>query len=357
MEFQNTKLDIKKTDSSRIKEVDFNNLSFGKHYTDHMMICDYKDGEWQNPKIKPYGPMQMEPSAKVFHYGQAVFEGMKAFKDENDKVWLFRPEQNFKRINKSSKRMAIPEFPKDYFFKSLLTLLDLDREWIKKGEGRSLYIRPFVIATENQVSAAPSTDYRFMIICSPATAYYSTPVKVLFAQEYSRSADGGVGFVKAAGNYGAQFYPTNLAKEKGYQQVVWTDANTHEYLEEAGTMNVFFRIKDKLITAPTGDRILDGITRKSLLDLAKRDDVDVEVRRVTVKEVVEAAKNGDLKEMFGAGTAATIAHISGFEYDETYYDIADIDDKDSFAVKFKNELQDIQYNRAEDPFDWRFEVK
>ncbi|PZD79597.1 branched-chain amino acid aminotransferase [Mesonia sp. K7] len=352
MNLQDVELDITLNNASRIDQVDFDNLVFGKHYTDHMLICDYVDGQWQTPKITPYGPMQMQPSSKVFHYGQAVFEGMKAFKDDQDKVWLFRPEDNFKRINISSKRMAIPEFPKEYFFSGLKKLLELDHKWVQKGQGNSLYIRPFAMAIENGVSAAPSNAYRFMIICCPAKAYYSEAIKVLIAQEYSRSADGGVGFAKAAGNYGAQFYPTNLAREKGYQQIIWTDAKTHEYLEEAGTMNIFFRIGDKLITAPTSDRILDGITRKSLIDLARHKGVEVEVRRIKVSEIVEAHQNGLLKEIFGTGTAATIAKISGFEYDNKLYDLPEVENP--YSVRFKKALQDIQYNRSEDPFNWRF---
>jgi len=355
METKNTTIEITKTERSRIDKVDFDNLAFGKHYADHMMICDYKDGKWQKPQVLPYGPMSMEPSAKVFHYGQAVFEGMKAFKDDNDKVWLFRPEDNFKRINISAERLAIPAFPKEYFFEALETMLKLDKDWIKKGQGNSLYIRPFVIGTENGVSASPSDEYRFMIICCPAKAYYSSPVKVTIAQKYSRSADGGVGYAKAAGNYAAQFYPTNLAKEKGYQQVIWTDANTHKYLEECGTMNVFFRIEDKLVTAPTNDRILDGVTRKSIIALAESEGVDVEVRRVEVAEIVEASKNGTLKEIFGAGTAATIVPFLGFDFDDHYYELPKMED--SYGTKFKKMLQDIQYNRAEDKFNWKHEVK
>lgn len=345
-----TKLDIIKAKTSKIDQVDFNNLEFGKINSDHMMYCDYIDGEWQTPKIVPYGPMEFEPSAKVFHYGQAVFEGMKAFKDENDQVWLFRPEQNFERINKSSKRLAIPEFPKDYFFNSLTKLLEIDQEWIKKGEGNSLYIRPFVIATENGVSASEASRYRFMIITCPSQAYYNKPIKVTFAQEYSRAADGGVGFAKAAGNYAAQFYPTKLAKAKGYDQIIWTDASSHEYLEEAGTMNIFFRIGDKLLTAPTNDRILDGVTRKSIIQLAKDNNFEIVVDKVSVKEIVQAAKDGELKEIFGAGTAATVVRIEGFEYDGTYYELPTIDEP--YGNFFKKTLQDIQYNRADDPHSW-----
>lgn len=354
MDELNTTIEITKASTSKIKDVDFENLSFGKHYTDHMMICDYVDGAWENPKIVPYGPMEMEPSAKVFHYGQAVFEGMKAYKDEQDKIWLFRPDENQKRINISSKRLAIPEFPKEYFMESLEALLKIDHEWIRKGEGNSLYIRPFVFATENGVSASPSTQYRFMIICSPASAYYNSAVKVLIEQHYSRSSDGGVGFAKAAGNYGAQFYPTKLAQEKGYQQVIWTDSSTHEFLEEAGTMNVFFRVGDKLLTAPTGDRILDGVTRKSIIALAEDQGIEVIQERVKVKEILQAAKDGTLKEIFGSGTAATIVQIAGFEYEGVFHELPEIENP--YSLLLKTTLQNIQTNRGEDKFGWRKEI-
>ncbi len=348
------KISVKRAEATRINEVDFDNLVFGKSFTDHMFECDFKDGEWQNPTIRPYGPLTISPAAKVFHYGQAVFEGMKAYKDESGKVFLFRPEENFKRINKSSARMAIPEFPRDLFFEALHKLIELDRDWVKPGVGNSLYIRPFAMATEAGVSASPSSEYKFMILLSPVNAYYSGDVKVVIAETYSRSADGGVGFAKAAGNYGAQFYPTNLAREKGFQQVIWTDSNEHKYLEEAGTMNVFFRINDTLITAPISDRILDGVTRKSVIDLAKRSGIPVDIRKIEVSELLTASSNGSLKEIFGAGTAAVISPVSAFGYKEDIYELPA--NEDSYAARFKRELMDIQYNRAEDPFEWRYEL-
>lgn len=346
---------VEKVTTSKINQVDFNNLDFGKQFSDHMFECDFIDGTWQNPTIKPFGNITISPGAKVFHYGQAVFEGMKAYKDENDKVWLFRPIENFKRINKSSKRLAIPEFPEEFFFEGLETMLNLDKDWVKKGEGNSLYIRPFVIATECGVAAAPSSEYKFMILLSPVQAYYKGEVKVVIAQTFSRAADGGVGAVKAAGNYAAQFYPTNLAKEQGFQQVIWTDANEHKYLEEAGTMNVFFRINDTLITAPNNDRILDGITRKSVISLAEIEGITMEVRRITITELIKASKDGSLKEIFGSGTAAVISPVSAFSYDHETYNLPEVND--SYATQFKKKLMDIQYNRAEDPFHWRYEVK
>jgi branched-chain amino acid aminotransferase len=349
----NKNLEITKIETSKINTVDFENLDFGHLFTDYMFECDFKNGEWQTPKVLPYQPLTIDPSARVFHYGQAVFEGMKAYKDDNDKVWLFRPEDNFHRINASAKRMAIPEFPKDYFFEGLTTLLELDNDWIKKGFGNSLYIRPFVIATEPAISASPAQEYKFLIICSPAKAYYSGEVRVLIAEEFSRSANGGIGFAKAAGNY-AQFYPTALANKKGYQQIIWTDADTHTFLEEAGTMNIFFRINDKLVTAPISDRILDGITRKSLIQLAEDNDIEVEIRQITVKEIKEAAKSGELKEVFGSGTAAVINLISAFEHAEEVFELPKQDH--SYATLLKQKLMDIQYNCTEDVHGWTYEA-
>lgn len=348
-------IDFVKAPDSKIDAIDFENLSFGHIFTDHMMLCDYENGEWQTPKIRPYGPIELEPAAKVFHYGQAVFEGMKAFKDEEDQIWLFRPKENFDRLNKSSKRLAIPEFPEDYFFPALEALLKIEKDWIKKGFGNSLYIRPFVIATEAGVLASPSSKYKMMIICSPAKSYYTGEVRVKFSEHFSRAADGGVGYAKAAGNYGAQFYPTALAKEEGFQQIVWTDANSHQFLEEAGTMNIFFRINDTLVTAPTNDRILDGVTRKCIITLAGDNDIPVEVRRVPVEEIVEAAREGTLKEIFGTGTAATINPVSGFGFKGEKYELPKLEN--SYASFLKEELMKIQYNLAEDKYGWRYLVK
>jgi branched-chain amino acid aminotransferase len=355
MTLNNTiEIDIVKASSSKIASVDFENLTFGNIFTDHMLICDFKDGAWQKPIITPYEPFLIDPSAKVFHYGQAIFEGMKAYKDENDDVWLFRPDENFKRFNKSAKRMAMPEVPENIFMEGLKTVVDLDREWVKKGLGNTLYLRPFMIATGHGVIAQPSSEYRFMIILSPAKSYYSGEVKVIIAEHYSRAANGGIGAAKAAGNYSAQFYPTKLANEKGYQQIIWTDDATHTKLEEAGTMNVFIRINDTLYTAPTSERILDGVTRKSLIELAQRDGLNVEVRSVLVEELVNAAQDGSLKEIFGAGTAAVVSPIVAFAYQGTEYQLPKIEN--SFALQLKEDLTKIQYKLAEDTFGWTVKI-
>jgi len=350
-----TQIAIEKATTSKISEVDFNNLPFGQIPTDHMFVCDYKDGKWQQPKIMPYQNISLDPSAKIFHYGQSVFEGMKAYKDTNDQIWLFRPLDNQKRINISSERLAMPSFPEDYFMDGLKTLLKIDSEWIPQTKGSSLYVRPFVFATGNGFHASPSDEYKFVIACSPSGPYFSGKVKVLIEEKYSRSANGGVGFAKAGGNYAGQFYPTQLAIKKGYQQVIWTDDNTHEYIEEAGAMNIFVRIGDTLLTAPTSDRILDGITRKSVIEIAKDEGIPVEVRKIRVTELVEASKNGTLKEMFGAGTAAVISPISGFGHRDKDYDLPEVEN--NYASRFKKRITDIQYNRAEDKFGWRFLVK
>ena len=354
MEITTNNIIVEKTKQSKITEVDFNNLPFGSIYSDHMMVCDYKNGAWETPKIVPYQPLSLDPSAKIFHYGQSVFEGMKAYKDEEKNIWLFRPLENHARINKSSKRLAMPEFPEDYFMDGLKTLLQTDEEWIPQSKGSSLYIRPFVFATGRGFHASPSDEYKFIICTAPSGAYFSGKVKVLIEEKYSRSANGGVGFAKAGGNYAGQFYPTQLAIEKGYQQVIWTDDNKHEYIEEAGAMNVFVRIKDTLITSPTSDRILDGITRKSILDIAKDEGISTEVRKISVTEVVTAAKNGDLKEMFGAGTAAVISPIAGFGFQDSDYDLPVMEN--SYASRLKKRITDIQYNIAEDKFGWRYKV-
>ncbi len=347
-------IDIVKVPSSKIESIDFENLAFGNVFTDHMFYCDCIDDVWQKPQIVPYEPFLLDPSAKVFHYGQAIFEGMKAYKDENDAVWLFRPDQNFERFNHSAKRMAMPEVPEAIFMEGLKVIVDMERNWVKKGIGNTLYIRPFMIATGTGVIAAPSNQYRFMIILSPAKSYYSGEVKVIIADHYSRAANGGIGAAKAAGNYSAQFYPTKLANEKGYQQIIWTDDASHTKLEEAGTMNVFFRINDTLYTAPTSERILDGVTRKSIIDLAKKEGFKVAVQSVLVSELVAASKNGSLKEIFGTGTAAVVNPIVGFSFEDIYYELPTIEN--SVALQLKEKLTKIQYKLEEDTFEWTVKV-
>ncbi|MGD1945106.1 MAG: branched-chain amino acid aminotransferase [Croceivirga sp.] len=354
MEVQSNNITVEKSKATKIHEVDFNNLTFGSVYTDHMLVADFKNGIWNVPKIVPYQPLTLDPASKIFHYGQSIFEGMKAYKDENGHVWLFRPLDNHSRLNTSAQRMAIPEIPQDYFMDGLKALLELEKDWIPTQPGSSMYIRPFMFASGTGFHASPADEYKFMIALAPSGAYFSGKVKVLIEETYARAANGGVGYAKAGGNYAAQFYPTKLAAEKGYQQVIWTDDHHHEYIEEAGAMNIFVRIGDTLLTAPTSDRILDGITRKSILELASFMGIKTEVRKVKVSEVVDAAQNGSLKEMFGAGTAAVISPISGFGYQGMDYELPQLDK--SYAEVLRKSITDIQYNRAEDSFGWRQKV-
>ncbi len=345
---------IKKIESSRINSVDFENLNFGAVFSDHMFTCDYVDGNWINPEIIPYQPISVSPASRVFHYGQACFEGMKAFKDDNNNVWLFRPTENYNRIIKSSVRLAMPKFPKELFFEGLNALLKMDAQWIKTGIGNSLYIRPFIFASEGTINATEACEYKFMIICAPASSYYSGDVKVKIEKSFSRAAKGGVGYAKAAGNYAAQFYPTRLAIDEGYQQIIWTDSSTHQYIEEAGTMNLFFRIEDKLLTAPTSDSILDGITRKSLIQIAKDKGIDVEVRPIKVDELIDAANSGTLIEIFGSGTAVVVLPIVGFGFENKKFDLPKVEN--SWASILKNELNGIQYNLIDDPYNWTVKI-
>ena len=347
-------LKIQAVKTSGIGSIDFDNLSFGKIFTDHIFRCDYMDGVWQNPIIKPNEPIQLKSSAKIFHYGQSIFEGMKAYKDKSGNIFLFRPQENWKRLNISARRLMMPKISEELFMEGLENLLKIDADWIPNSEGSSLYIRPFMFASGDGLHASPADSYTFIIAAAPSGAYFSGKVKVLIEEKYARAANGGVGYAKAGGNYAAQFYPTQLAIEKGYNQVIWTDDHSHEFLEEAGAMNIFIRIGDVLITSPTNDRILDGITRKSILQIAKDHGLKVEVRKISVNEVVSAAKEENLKEMFGSGTAAVISPIACFGYQGVDYELPTI--SNSYASLLKKKITDIQTNQSEDPYGWRIKV-
>ena len=347
-------IEIQHIEKSKIDSVDFDNLPFGSVFSDHMLECDFVDGEWKTPVIKPYSPISLDPSSKIFHYGQSIFEGMKAYKDTDENTLLFRPLENFKRLNKSAERLMIPAIPEAIFMDGLKTLLEIDNQWIPTNEGSSLYIRPFIFASGNGFHASPANAYKFIICTAPSGAYFAGEIKVLIEEKYARAANGGVGFAKAAGNYAAQFYPTQLAIEKGYNQVIWTDGNTHQYIEEAGAMNIFIRINDTLITSPTSDRILDGITRKSIIQIANDLGLTMEVRKITVSEVIVAAQAGSLQEMFGAGTAAVISPIAGFGYQNTDYELPKLEE--SYASLLKKTITDLQTNKTEDPYGWRVQL-
>tara|TARA_B100000686_G_C16805244_1_gene989534 strand:- start:10130 stop:11182 length:1053 start_codon:yes stop_codon:yes gene_type:complete len=348
---------IEKNTNPKINQINFNEIQFGEIFSDHMFVCDYKNNKWNTPKIVPYQDLLISPSANGLHYGQAVFEGMKAYKDAKNKIWLFRPKENWARINKSCERLEISLIPENIFIDGIKTLVSIDSKWVQPGKGNSLYIRPFVFANQNCIQASPSKEFKFLIICTPAKSYYNEEqdFNVLIAEKYSRAASGGVGYAKAAGNYAASFYPTKLAQNKGFDQIIWTDANSHQYIEEAGTMNIFVRINNSLITSPTNDRILDGITRKSIIQIAKDKGINVEIRPIKVKELIDSFNDGTLKELFGAGTAVVVCPITSFGYKEKKYKLPFI--KESYANILKDALTSIQYNSTKDPHNWRVSVE
>jgi len=347
---------IEKIAESKFNDSVFESEVFGKNFTDHMLVAKYKDGKWDEPKIMPYGALEFTPAAMAFHYGQAIFEGMKAYKNENDEVFIFRPDRNFERFNLSAERLNMPTVPEEIFMDGIKTIVDLDRQWVPKNYGTSLYIRPTMFATEEAISARASNEYMFVVLLAYAPAYYSKPLTVKIADFYSRSAQGGVGFAKCAGNYAASFYPTTQAQKDGYDQVIWTDSIEHKYIEEAGTMNVMVRIGDKLLTAPTSERILNGVTRDSLLTLAKDSGIDVEVRPIAVQEMYDAHKNGQLKEVFGCGTAVVVNAYNAVGFGDERVEVKLLSDEDSYAVQLKKKLNEIQYGLVEDPYGWRVKV-
>jgi len=351
----NADIKIEKTKNSRVTDYDVNDVPFGKCFSDHMFIAEYADGKWHKASISPYQDMPMSYAMSALHYGQAIFEGMKAYKSTTGEVSIFRPLENFNRINKSAIRMAMPEIPEEIFMGGLIELLKLDSAWIPTSDTGSLYIRPFLIATDEAIGVKPSETYKFVIITCPAGKYYTEPIKVLIETNYIRAVEGGIGFVKAAGNYGRSMYPTRLAQQKGYQQLIWTDGKTHSFLEESGTMNLMFVIGDTLVTPALSDTILAGITRKSVLALARDWGMKVEERKVSIVEIIEAHKNGLLKEAFGVGTAATIAQIIGIGYIDDYYELPPIEER-LFSPKMDDALRNIRKGKAEDKFNWMFKI-
>ena len=344
-------INVRKTSKSRISELDMKDIGFGKHFSDHMFVADYVDGKWSEMNIVPYDKIPFNPSASMMHYGQAIFEGMKAYKNDKDEAFLFRALDNFKRINISAERMAMPLIPKDVFMDGLLELLKIDRDWIPVVDGSSLYIRPLYIATDEYIGVKPSDSYKLIIITTPVSQYYNEPVKVLVETKYIRAVEGGVGYVKASGNYGRSLLPTKLAQQKGYQQIIWTDAKHHRFVEESGTMNVMFVINNVLVTPPLGDTILAGITRDSVLTLARGWGMKVEERKISIDELIEAHQKGTLQEAFGTGTAATIAHISLFGFEDKQYPLPPITEN-LFSKKVSKELDGIKKGKIKDKYNW-----
>jgi branched-chain amino acid aminotransferase len=346
---------IKRVAQSRIREIDFNNIPFGKVYSDHMFVADYKGKEWKNFQIVPYEYMTISPASPAIHYGQSIFEGMKAYKNQQGEALTFRPLDNYKRLNLSGHRLCMPHLPEEVFMEGLSALLNLDKDWIPSALGTSLYVRPFIFAADEYIGIRPSDDFKFMIITCPVGAYYSAPVKVKIETHYSRAMEGGTGGVKAAGNYAGALYPAKLAQDKGYHQLIWTDAKTHTYIEESGTMNVMFIIDDTLITAPVGDTILPGITRDSVLTLAREWGLQVEERKLAVTELIDAITTGRLKEAFGTGTAATIAHIELIGYEGVDYTLPEVSGRE-FSNKVLTTLDDIRLGKVADTYNWVYKI-
>ena len=348
-------INITKVITSKINEISLENIPFGKYFTDHMLEADYQDGEWKNVEIKPYQPLLLEPSIAALHYGQAIFEGMKAYRSKQGEVLVFRPEENMKRFNKSAVRMCMPEVPEEIFLGGLKQLIQLDNAWVPEKDGCSLYIRPFMFATDEYVGVSPSTTYKFIIFNCPVGSYYSKPLRVRVETEYIRSAKGGVGFAKNAGNYGSSLFATQKAMQAGYDQIIWTDAATHQYVEEAGTMNLMFMVGGSLVTAPTGDTILDGVTRKSVIQIAKDWGIDVQERQLSVKELVSGILDGSVTEAFGAGTAAVIAPIQTIGFEGKDYQLPDKKESD-FSSKVFTEINQIRLGEIEDSRGWVWKV-
>lgn len=344
-------LSVQQVAQSRIQEVDFDNLVFGRTYSDHMFVSDYDGKNWVNHRVLPYDVLPLSPATSALHYGQAIFEGLKAYKNEAGEVLVFRPDENLKRLNNSAVRMCMPELPEEIYFQGLNELMRLDADWVPQRENMSLYIRPFMFATDAYIGLQPSETYRFMIFTCPVGAYYSEPVRVKIETHYTRAVAGGTGFAKAAGNYAGSLYPAKLAKQAGYHQLIWTDALTHRYIEEAGTMNVMFVMDDTLITPPTGDTVLPGITRKSVLELVSDWGIRVEERRIEVAEVIEGLKNGQIKEAFGVGTAATISPISLIGYDGEDYPVP-TPETEALSGRILKELNALRYGHKADLRGW-----
>ena len=355
MEVDIFQTNIQLTKNSRLPQVNWDNLPFGKLFSDHMFTMDFDNGNWSKPRIMPYGNISLSPANSAIHYGQSCFEGMKAHRNLNGDVVLFRPYENARRFNRSNKRMCIPEINEEVFVNSILELISIDKKWVPQNLDHSLYIRPFIFATDPYIGIKPSDSYKFMIFTCPVGSYYSEPVSVKVETQYSRAVQGGTGFSKAAGNYAAALYPAMLAAKQGFRQLIWTDAKEHKYIEEAGTMNVLFVIDNVLVTPIVGDTILNGITRKSVVDIAKDWGMEVQERKIEVQEVFEALKDGSLTEAFGAGTAATIAPISNISLKGENFTIPESRDN-HFHTKVLKYLSEYKMGIHPDKFNWLVKV-
>ncbi len=341
---------ITKTSQSKISTTDFSNIPFGKTFSDHMYLVEYSDGAWGTPEIKPIENLSIHPGNLAWHYGQAIFEGMKATRDKQGNPLLFRPEMHVERLNKSAVRMCMPELPKEMFLDAIRTLVRLESKWIPKEDGSALYLRPLMFASDEYIGVRASENYTFLIFAMPVGPYYPKPVSLKAEETYIRAAQGGVGEAKTAGNYAASLYPAMLAKKAGYDQVMWLDSKEFKYIQEVGTMNIFFVIGDRVITPITNGTILKGITRDSIIHILRSKDIVVEERLISIDEVVKANEEGQLHEVFGSGTAALVAVVNRIGYKGVDFNL----DVDTYKVApmLKETINGIRNKSIPDSFGW-----
>jgi len=345
---------INKIEKSKVDTLDFNNIPLGKTFTDHMFICDYENGAWVNPRIEPLHLIPTHPAAMALHYGQAIFEGMKATLDTNGTPMLFRPEKNAARLNFSASRMGMPDFPEDLFVEGLKQLVAIDHNWIPPQEGSALYLRPFMYADEAFIGMRAATQYKFIIMASPSQPLFFKPVRLYAETKFIRAAHGGTGEAKAAGNYAAAVQPTEMAKQKGYDQVLWLDARDFNYIQEVGTMNIFFKINGEFITPSLDGCILAGITRMSVIEFLRHRGYKVTERPIHINEIIEASNNGSLEEAFGTGTAVGITMIEEIGYKDSTIEVSD-----AFPVAqmLLDTLNGVRSGLMEDELNWMLKIE
>lgn len=346
-----SRIHVQRTQQSRLPELDFNDIPFGKVFSDHMFVADYRDGAWADFRIVPFGPISMHPASAVLHYAQTIFEGMKASKNLDGVPMLLRPEMHAKRINASAERMMMPPFPEDMFVQALHELIALDADWIPPQEGSAMYVRPFMFSTDEYIGVRPSQTYRFIIFTCPVGPYYSKPVKLKVEQHYVRAVPGGTGEAKAGGNYAASLRPAYEAQQEGFDQVVWMGGPEMKNIQEVGTMNIFFVVDGKVLTPATDGAILKGITRDSILTILKDKGIPTEVRPLDIDEIAEAYREGKLEEVFGAGTAAVIAHVESVRYGDLTMELPPVEARKIGAL-LKDHIDGLRSGRIADEHDW-----
>ena len=349
-----TQIHIEKVKESKAKHLDFNDIPLGRTFTDHMFLCTYENGAWQTPKIVPMGALTTHPAAMALHYGQAIFEGMKATIDANGTPMLFRPEQNAKRLNFSARRLGMPEFPEDLFVQALKVLVGLDKNWIPPQQGSALYLRPFMYADEAFIGMRAATQYKFIIMASPSNPIYTKRVRLYAETNFIRAAHGGTGEAKAAGNYAAAILPTENAKAKAYDQVLWLDAHNFKSIQEVGTMNIFFKIKGKIITPNLDGAILAGITRMSVIELLRHKGYEVTERTISIDEIIEASKNGTLEEAFGTGTAVGIAMIQEIGYKDN---VIHVSNESPVGQMVLETINGVRAGKIPDELRWMIKIQ